>query len=360
VRDNNNSDGLALFAEYQMNYKFSDHINLTAGLAENYSKVISNFYGDHEGINLAGFAQLEITPFPRLKMVGGVRMEQNSLDGENDKIVPVFRTGVNWQVSEFGFLRASFGEGYRYPSIAEKFASTTLGSVKIFPNPYVDAESGWNTEIGYKQGVLLGKIKGQADLSLFFSQNENMIEYVFSNYPDPVTGIFDFGFQATNVEQSRVYGYELEFALSREVNSINTTLTGGYTYIYPVEFNKVTNENSDVYLKYRRKHAAKIGLNTSFKKFEAGFTLFAKSKILNIDDVFLNPLTREEILPGFYNYWLGHNTGYLLIDGNAGYRINKVITVSLALKNITNTEYMGRPGDIQPHRNISIRVAGDF
>ena len=28
------------------------------------------------------------------------------------------------------FIRASFGQGYRYPSIAEKYASTTLGFSK--------------------------------------------------------------------------------------------------------------------------------------------------------------------------------------------------------------------------------------
>ena len=57
----------------------------------------------------------------------------------NDKIVPIFRTGINWQAADYTFLRASFGQGYRYPSIAEKYASTTLGSVKIFPNPYCHA-----------------------------------------------------------------------------------------------------------------------------------------------------------------------------------------------------------------------------
>ena len=133
-------------------------------------------------------------------------------------MIRLFRSSeqeLNWQAAEYTFLRASFGQGYRYPSIAEKYASTTLGSVKIFPNPYVKPESGWSSEIGIKQGILFGKTTGQADLSFFFSQNSDLIEYVFSNYPDPVTGIFDFGFQATNVEQSRVYGYELEFILNR-------------------------------------------------------------------------------------------------------------------------------------------------
>ena len=140
----------------------------------------------------------------------------------------------------------------------------------------------------------------------------------------------------------------------------NTTLTGGYTYIYPVEFNQTTHKNTDIYLKYRRKHSALLSLNTSYKRYELGFNLFAKSKILRIDDVFLNELTREEILPGFYDYWQTHNTGYFMMDGNAGYRISNVLTLSFAVKNITNTEYMGRPGDIQPQRNYSMRLSGNF
>ena len=56
----------------------------------------------------------------------------------------------------------------------------------------------------------MGKIKGQADLSLFFLQNKNLIEYPFGSYPDPLTGITCLGFRADNIEQARVYGSELE------------------------------------------------------------------------------------------------------------------------------------------------------
>jgi outer membrane receptor protein involved in Fe transport len=127
-----------------------------------------------------------------------------------------------------------------------------------------------------------------------------------------------------------------------------------------VEFNTVTHQNSDIYLKYRRKHSGLLGLNTSYKRYELGINLFAKSKILRIDDVFLNPLTREQILPGFYDYWQTHNTGYFAMDINFGYRISNVLSLSLAVKNLTNTEYMGRPGDIQPQRNYSVRLSGNF
>ncbi len=117
-------------------------MDITAGLSENYSFINSNMYSDHKGLNLAGYSQFEIRPLKKLKAVAGVRIENNSLDGINDKIVPVFRAGLNWQAADYTFVRASFGQGYRFPSIAEKHASTTLGSVVIFPNPDVLPESG--------------------------------------------------------------------------------------------------------------------------------------------------------------------------------------------------------------------------
>ena len=360
VRTENNAGSASIFGEYQFWYRISDFVNLTTGVSESWSNVTSNFFGDHHGLNLAGFAQTEVRPWARLKISGGIRVEQNILDGERDKIVPVFRTGMNWQAAGFTFIRASFGQGYRYPSIAEKHASTTLGSVKIFPNPFVQAESGWTSEIGIKQGIKLGEIKGQGDLSFFFSQNSDMIEYIFGLYPDPVSGAYGLGFQATNVEQSRLYGSEIEIILSRSVGDIEMNVSVGYTFIYPVEYNSFTHRNTDVYLKYRRKHSAKLSFSSTWKKIDLGLDLYARSKTLGVDDVFLNPETREQILPGFYAYWQVNNTGYFLMDGNAGYRLSNILTLSLAVKNITNNEYMGRPGDIQPQRNFSLRLTGRF
>ncbi len=103
-----------------------------------------------------------------------------------------------------------------------------------------------------------------------------------------------------------------------------------------------------------------MGLSLAADRIEIGSDLYLRSKTLNIDDVFVNPVTREDILPGFYDYWLENNTGYFLIDGNIRYSLSNNFKLSLAVKNGTNTEYMGRPGDIQPHRNFSLRLSGRF
>jgi outer membrane receptor protein involved in Fe transport len=358
-RSRNNSDARSIYGEYQSAYAISQHFDLIAGISLNYSSILSTFFGDHTGFNFAGFAQGE-SSFGRVKMAAGVRLEHNSLDGINDRLVPIFRAGVNWQAAEFTFIRGSFGQGHRYPSVAEKYASTSLGAIRIYPNSGVGAETGWSSEIGVKQGVMFGDIHGQADLSVFLSQNKDLIEYVFGYYPDPATGIFNFGFQATNIEQSRIYGYELEFLLQKSSGKLNASAGGGYTYIYPAQFNLNTGENTGSYLKYRRKHSLKISSNASYGRFGAGLAIYYRSKILDIDDVFVNPLTRESILPGFFDYWQANNKGYFTADGSFSYKLNENYSISLAVKNLTNTEYMGRPGDIQPHRNYSLRFAGNF
>ena len=38
--------------------------------------------------------------------------------------------------------------------------------------------------------------------------------------------------------------------------------------------------------------------------------------------------------------------------------ISAKLKISLAIKNLTNTEYMGRPGDIQAQRNYTLRLSG--
>lgn len=356
----NNSHARNIYAEYQFTWKITNWVSVVTGATQNFSWVNSEFHGNHHGLNVGAFAQSEMTLAKSLKLVTGLRAEYNTLDDTRDKLVPLLRTGLNFKAAGYTFLRASFGQGYRYPSIAEKHAATTLGTVKIIPNPFVKSESGWNSEIGIKQGIKTSCIQGQIDLAAFYSRYRNMIEYLFGIYPDPVDGSFSYGFKADNREASRVYGFELEYLLTGNSGWLTHTIQGGYTYMYPVEVNPNTHRETGVMLKYRRKHAFVLNLTNSVKKLDLGVSLFVKSKILNIDDVFVNEASRETILPGFYNYWIHNNKGYFVVDASAAYPLGNKLRISFVIKNLTNTEYMGRPGDIQPPRNFSLRLSGQF
>ena len=358
--EQNNSNAFSFYAEYKFLYRVVNRLNITMGLAQQISKITSNFYKNHKGYNIAGYSQVNYRPVDRLKLVGGIRLEQNSLDGLNDKVKPIFRTGINYQAFQYTFIRASFGQGYRYPSIAERHAYTTVGAVKIYPNSEIRPETGWSTEVGIKQGMKIGRWQGQIDLSLFNSQNTDLIEYVFGLYPNPETEVFAFGFMASNLENSRVTGVEVEFIGSNNIGDFVVNIGGGYTYINPVEINKVTKERTEKYLKYRSKHSTKIILNIEYKKWELGINLFYKSKMLNIDNVFLNPETRENFLPGFYDYWNDNNNGYFLTDLNLIYNFHNNSSLSISIKNLLNEEYLGRPGDIQPQRRFSLQYTKQF
>jgi iron complex outermembrane receptor protein len=358
--ENNNSDSHSLFTEYQFNAGRRGPFSIVAGATQQYINIASNFYGDHQGLTLAAYSQFEAALLGWLRAVAGVRVEEYILDGEAARPVPVFRAGLNASLAEVTFLRASIGQGYRYPAVAEKHAYTTVGSIKILPNTEIKPESGWSSEVGLKQGFSLAGLSGQADLALFYSQNKDMIEFVFGYWYDTYAEEFTYGFRPVNIENSRVYGAEAELMLSHNVGRLNSTLTAGYTYMYPVEFNGVTGRNTDRYLKFRRKNALDINLTTTYGRVETGLNLSGKSRILDIDNVFVNELTRETILPGFYDYWTTHNESHWVLDVFAGYRFGAGYQVSAGVKNLTNTEYMGRPGDIMPHRQFSVQLSGTF
>jgi outer membrane receptor protein involved in Fe transport len=50
----------------------------------------------------------------------------------------------------------------------------------------------------------------------------------------------------------------------------------------------------------------------------------------------------------------------MLLDASLGYHLTRQLSLSFMVKNLANTEYVGRPGDIQPHRNFSLRLSGEF
>ncbi len=357
---NNESQAISFLAEYQSWYQINRFFNINIGVLQNSARILSQFYGNNSSLNFAAYFQGDLTLSQKLKMVAGVRLEHNSINGDADEPVVVARAGLNYMLANYTFLRASYGQGYRYPSIAERFATTTLGAVRIFPNIHLQPESGWNAEVGVKQGIVALGWDGMIDWALFYSQNKNLIEYEFGVFPVPGSEESLPGFRADNTEYSRVYGSEIEFLFTRSAGWFEQTISGGYLYTFPVEFNQSTGQNKDIFLKYRRKHSAKLSLTGKYNKYEPGITFYYRSKTLNIDDVFLNPGTREDILPGFFDYWLDNNKGFFLADVHISRQLTPVWKLSFAVKNITNTEYMGRPGDIRPHRNFSIRLSAMF
>ena len=162
----------------------------------------------------------------------------------------LFQDIENYQLADYSFIRASFGQGYRNPSIVEKYLRKDIGGVGVYPNTNLEAEKGFNAELGFKQGYRLGNLKGVFDLSGFYTQYKNMIEFQFGLFDNSnnkmINSIgdaahmlmagqgFGIGAQFHNVSKAQIYGFEVntsgEYAFNKSTKLIYNL---GYIYLEP-------------------------------------------------------------------------------------------------------------------------------
>lgn len=344
--------------EYQFQKKFSESIHWTIGSYFSFSKVRANLFGDHNRTEAALYTQLSGTLFTKLKYNFGVRWEVFKLNELTEISRPLVRAGLNYQVFPHTFLRVSSGQGYRFPSIAEKFATTQVGALNIFPNPDLQSETGWSAEIGAMQGYAFGKWTGYIDFAFFRNEYKNMIEYTFGAYPPDsvqVPGLEDIGFKALNVGNARITGTEMIVNASRNFGKLKADLQAGYTWINPVDLNIPKSDSTNNILKYRFRHSVKGDINIHWKRWSTGTTLVYNSFMEQVDSVFIDPLVGNLILPGYPDYRKEHQTGSLIFDYRISCKLSETIRLSFIVKNLFNVEYMGRPGDILPQRNITLQ-----
>lgn len=361
--DKNNASAL-FYAEYKYHKKIGEILDLVSGITGSYSSIYGELYGDHNSNNAAIFSQLNSKIGEKFTWTAGLRWEIYRLDNESASSPVVFRAGMNYQAGKATFLRFSFGQGYRYPSVAEKYTGTQLGALKIFPNPDLNPETGWNTEIGVKQGFTISDLKGFLDLSLFRTGYKNMIEFTFGVYPPDtvdVPTLEHVGFKALNTGMAKITGFEISLSGEGHIGSVGTHGQIGYTYLNPIDLT-ISADNPDTLniLKYRFKHSFKTNLEFKWKKIRVGTTVIFRSKTERIDEVFTDPLVGNMILPGFPEYWKDHQKAYWIVNTRIAFMISPRGELTLHVKNLLNMEYIIRPGDIGPPRNFSLQLSWDY
>ncbi|MBK9456357.1 MAG: TonB-dependent receptor [Bacteroidetes bacterium] len=255
-------------------YQYQKHLDkyalvISSGVLASYAMVSAELYGDstYNTSNEAVYLQLDKKWFDKLNVSGGVRYEFNQIAGLKESR-PVFRLGANYQVANYTFIRASWGQGYRFPTIAEKYISTSVTGLSIYPNPDLTSETGWSGELGVKQGVKISNWQGMIDVSGFISEYDNMMEFTFGYYPFP-------GFMSLNIGDTRIMGGEISFIGEGKIGTVPTTLIAGYTYIDPKfkDFDSIQNALSSAdynVLKYRFRHTVKFDVESTIKNFVLG------------------------------------------------------------------------------------------
>ncbi len=351
---NNGSD--YIYGEYQYQRQFRNQMHWAIGAAASYTDGKSELYGDHRGSTLALFTQFDQRLHDRLSVSLGLRWERYTLDNTDDESRPVIRAGANYQAWKSTFFRASFGQGYRFPSMAEKYTATSLGSLNIFPNPDLTSETGWSAEAGIRQGFRFGNWSGFIDLAGFWTEYQDMMEFTFGLYlPDSNTipTLDHIGFKSLNVGAAKITGIDLSISGQGKAGSVAFNYFAGYVYMNPLDLSADTLD--DPILKYRYRHSAKGDIEMLVKKFSTGLTVTYQSFIERIDEAFEMVILGQEFLPGLKDYREENDKGALVLDLRFGWQLTPSSGISLQVKNLLNSENMGRPGDIQPPRNISLQ-----
>ena len=398
------------YSEYQYQKNIEGwRLNWTSGIMNEIVDAKAElFNGRNYRINNAFFSQLDKKFGERLNLSAGARYEQFSLQSETGVVIdgdslkfftegkPVFRFGANYQLAEATYLRSSWGQGYRFPSIAELFISTNVGDIHVYANPNLNSEEGWSSEIAFRQGLKFGDWKGYIDIAAFMMRYQDMMEFSFGPWgTEGQDGIANLGlgFKSINIGETQVSGIEFSIAgTGKLVNNTDINILAGYLYTDPIALNplhvyadslylgnyyEASSNNYDYtaelssgenyplmempedyrqVLKYRHKHQAKIDLELTNGKISSGVSIRYNSFMENIDAIFTSTLF-EFAIPG-----IGINEsrdalsdGDLIIDYRYSRQVTENSKVSFIINNILNTEYQSRPANMMAPRTVSVQ-----
>ena len=389
--------GNTVYGEYQLQKKFDFGMVGTAGLVGNFFWGWSGIYREGQDAEqydngakiatygTAAYIQVE-QKIDRLSLVGGLRYEYNAIDyveaiedGEPDeefadsikniRIPIVGRLGLNYKLSPQTFLRASWGQGYRSPSLVERYIEEDLEEILfVCPNPNIKPEFGWNAEIGVKRGLRVNQWQGYLDVALFWLELRNMTEF------NPVYIASRPCFQTQSIEAARIAGFEVSSTGEGNIGQVPFRLLAGYTYNYPADLvNDTTQKEVKNYLqgffknigpldstfnasilKYRFRHTARLDAEIDIKRFTLGTNITYNSPMDRIDPVFLN------LIPGLQSYLDRQKGGMWAWDARLAYQANEYTRLTLLAKNLLNREYAIRPGIMEAPMNIALQCKLNF
>ncbi|MCC8019492.1 MAG: TonB-dependent receptor [Rikenellaceae bacterium] len=414
------SKNYTFYADYQFNKKIGN-AQITAGTTYHHVTNNSEVTGNHQSDNISLFFQYDHRFWDRLSLSLGMRAEYYRVDdhkkeaktkmfGTELPFKPVFRGGLNYQLAEYTFLRGSVGQGYRYPSLTEKYARKDIGGAGVFPNKELKAETSINAEIGLVQGYKIGPFQGFVDIAGFYTYYKNMIEFrlgFFEDYGDynmlnsmdqligALAGGNPLGLGANfyNIDRARIWGIDISTNGTYNIApGMKFLYNVGYVYIEPTDpdykkknaiedtytdpLQMKEKSNTSKYLKYRQKHTFKGSIDYEWNRITIGTNFSWKSRTLATDYIFLDERPHEyyevmdfvrDVLFGvgsdgetFAEYWKRTNTDYWLWDLRFGVKASDKLRFQVSVNNLLNKEYSIRPMALGPPRTYVFTIGYTF
>ena len=317
--------------EVQLNFGVTNDIVLTAGAEGNTSNVNSNLFGNPNAFGLGVYSVADINfDFPLIASIG-IRYDYSKLDSLNGSGAISPKLGFNYKLLNNLIFRSSLGTGFRAPTLAEAFTSTSSSGIVVKPNPNIKSESNLTFEFAanYSPFYFLN-----LDLAFFHNEYYDMIEPSI----DPADGLVVFD----NVIRSRIQGSEINASIIFIPDEL--TLTMNYTYTWARDLDQ------NIALKYRPRHLFYSGFDLRKWNFEFGVDFRYWSKVEKIDDelVDLGIIVDGDLR--FPVYVTDLRVGYNFISAGLPVRI------FINVKNIFNYNYVELIGNIRKIRSFSFGI----
>lgn len=365
--------------DYNNKYLINKYFNLNSGVYTTALLANGNLYnGVFGGASAAVYSQAEFT-YKSLIFSGGLRYEAVAQDTSKIEKALLKRIGLNWQVAKKTYIRTNYSEGYRIPTISEKFAQDKITFLNVIPNPSLVPEKGWTAEIGVQQGFKIAGFIGSFDCSVFMQDYDSMIDYKFGQYnkptienPDPLIGL-----KAFNIGHVRAGGIDLSLQGEGKIKDIMIRVLMGYTYSLPVNmsvdnslrdygnytdlfFNSLSVDKAqpktnlyNALLTYRNRTTAKADIDLAYHKLTFGYSLFYYSVFERVDEFVL-------LLPGVKKFFDKAGNEDVVHNIRIGFKPTKNYSIGFLVNNLTNREYATRPGRLEPARTLVVQLLVNF
>jgi iron complex outermembrane receptor protein len=320
----------------------------TFGTAANYDRVRSTIFGHHPGMGWALYAQNERSLTPTLRLTAGARYDIQKVSRLAAEGAVSPKLGVTYQASDKTTLRASYGSGFRYPSIGELFTTLTGGvaSVVVLPSEYLKAEKSWTMEFGVAQTI---GDRVFLDAAIFHNEFRDLIEAGISIKrvklsPSDTAETDRAVIQFDNITRARIQGGELGIKVDWIKNMLNSEV--GYTYTWPMDLS-----NRSV-LRFRPRHIFYTSTSLMLGNLKLSSDFRFISRIEKIDDnlVRLVPIIHGDQRVPIY-----------VTDVRVLYELPRLsfpLRVGLNVNNLFNYHYVELIGNLAPLRTFVLSIEG--
>lgn len=322
--------------EVQLDWAPADDRYLTAGVTADALATESSFFLDAGGNpelrsqpEGAAFVQWEQDLVRGASLVAGLRYDAYRIDRADvaTKLSP--KVNLSLPLDPFT-VRLAFGQGFRVPSLAERFVNNQ-DFFPIIPNVDLRPEESTSYEVGLRGTLPLAESSVEFDAAVFWNDFAHLVEPTFVTEHRT--------FQFVNLTRARIRGGEATV----EVASRRGRLQAGYTFL---DADDLTAGRP---LVFRSRHLFKAALTAPLPgPFDAGIDYRTSSRPERVDSDFALFVPDADVM-----------VPIRVLDVRVGVQWDR-FRIALLVDNALDYYYVERPALLAPPRHYTLQLQADL